>query len=56
MKKTSKEPVKPPPEDSLKKLADFTKQILRVPKNDLKDKDASSGRLTSDRTARPKYR
>jgi len=43
MKKTSKEPVKPPPEDSLRKLAEFTKRILRVPKDELKDKRGSTG-------------
>jgi hypothetical protein len=43
MKKKPNEPIEPPPEDSLKKLADFTKRILRVPKDELKDKPASTG-------------
>jgi hypothetical protein len=38
-----KEPTKPPPEDSLKNLAAFTKRILRVPKSDVQDKDTSDG-------------
>ena len=36
-----KEPHEPPPEDSLAKLAQFTKQILRVPKSDVQDKGTS---------------
>jgi hypothetical protein len=38
-----KEPNETPPEDSLAKLAQFTKRILRVPKRDVQDKDISDG-------------
>jgi hypothetical protein len=40
-------PKEPPPKepDSLEKLRDFTKRILRVPKDELKDKRASTGTI-----------
>lgn len=41
-----KEPIEPPPEDSLQRLAEFTKRILRVPKEELKDKRDSNGTKT----------
>jgi hypothetical protein len=50
MTKSSKKPVEPPPEDSLKKLAEFTKRILRVPKDELKDKRGSSGPISNKST------
>ena len=46
--KKYKEPPEPPPEDSLAKLADFTKRILQVPRSELTDKDDSDGTMTSD--------
>ena len=41
----SNKPKEPPPKepDSLEKLADFTKRILRVPKEELNDKPVSTG-------------
>jgi hypothetical protein len=42
MSNEPKEP-EPPPKDSLEKLADFTKRILRVPRSEVQDKDASTG-------------
>jgi hypothetical protein len=40
--KKHEEPTEPPPEgDSLERLADFTRRILRVPKSELQDKDDS---------------
>jgi hypothetical protein len=35
-------------EDSLKKLAEFTKRILRVPKDELKDKRDSTGQTLTE--------
>jgi hypothetical protein len=39
-------PKEPPPKepDSLERLADFTKRILRVPKEELNDKRDSAGK------------
>jgi hypothetical protein len=45
-----KKPQEPPPEDSLKRLAEFTKRILRVPKDELKDKRDSTGSPESVKT------
>jgi hypothetical protein len=41
-------PKEPPPKepDSLERLADFTKRILRVPKEEMQDKRASTGQKT----------
>ena len=38
-----KEPNEPPPEDSLKKLAEFTERVLRVPRSELPNKGTSGG-------------
>jgi hypothetical protein len=38
-----REPKDPPPDNSLAKLAEFTKRILRVPKSDVQDKGISDG-------------
>jgi len=38
-----KEPQEQPPEDSLAKLAAFTKRILQVPRSELPDKRGSTG-------------
>jgi hypothetical protein len=37
-----REPKDPPPDNSLAKLAEFTKRILRVPKDDVQDSDKST--------------
>lgn len=34
-----KQPDEPPPEDSLDRLAEFTRQILQVPKSEIADND-----------------
>ena len=41
--KQHKEPPEPPPEDSLAKLAEFTKRILQVRRDELPDKRGSTG-------------
>ena len=38
-----KKPETPPPEDSLKRLAEFTRRILRVPKAELPNSNGSTG-------------
>jgi hypothetical protein len=36
-------PIEPPPKDSLKTLAEFTKKILRVSKDEIQDSEDSTG-------------
>jgi hypothetical protein len=43
-----KKPKKPPPKDSLEKLAKFTKKILQVPRSALPNKRDSDGTKTTD--------
>jgi hypothetical protein len=46
--KKHEEPPEPPPEDSLEKLAEFTRRILQVPRSELNDKDDSVGTIPID--------
>jgi hypothetical protein len=49
----SNKPKEPPPKrDSLEKLAEFTKRILRVPKSGLPDKRISTGSSAKIRSKR----
>ena len=43
-----KEPPEQPPEDSLAKLAAFTKRILQVKRNELPDKRGSAGTMKDE--------
>lgn len=47
----STKPIEPPPEDepnSLEKLAEFTRRILQVPRNELPDKRPSTGPIPTE--------